>query len=103
MKWLPIGTLSDERNKTSARALVRTGHPCLQGKDFVLHVYTGIPSKPHEELADLGRELDDSLTSGLKFSADHTCRWWLYTLKSGLVNSNPLCPGKGRSPFESQT
>ncbi|EIW62696.1 uncharacterized protein TRAVEDRAFT_43036 [Trametes versicolor FP-101664 SS1] len=67
VQWLLTGsrTESEERIKTSARALVHAGHPYLE--TLVLHVDTRLSSNPHEELAALGGELDDALASGSKF------------------------------------
>lgn len=68
VKWLLVGgTSREERVQTSARALVHAGHPYLE--TLVLHVDTRLSRNPHEELADLGRELDDALASGSKFPA----------------------------------
>lgn len=68
VKWLLVsGTSREERVQTSARALVHDGHPYLE--TLVLHVDTRLSRNPYEELAVLGRELDDALASGLKFPA----------------------------------
>lgn len=67
VKWLHTGGTSGERTKTSARALVHAGHPYLE--TLILHVDTRRSRDPREQLAALGRELDDTLASASKFPA----------------------------------
>lgn len=102
VKWLLNGT-SEDRNKTSARALASTGHPRLQ--TLILHVDTRLSTNPLEELAILGGELDDALATGSKFPALQAMalhlevepdelpapRWW----DDALPTAFPLTYGAG--------
>lgn len=87
VKWLLNGT-SEDRNKTSARALASAGHPRLQ--TLILHADTRLSTNPLEELAILSCELDDALASGSKFPALQVVN--LLHLKVGPCESSiPQC------------